>query len=94
MGNSLNEIVKFKVKWLKLMLMLKFVKYRKKSNFLWKRLLTGTVPVNNSLLTGTVPVNNFLLTGTVPVNNFLLTGTVPVNNSLLTGTGSLSIIPY
>ena len=53
------------------------------SVFFWKRLLTGTVPVNNSLLTGTVPVNNFLLTGTVPVNN-----------SLLTGTGSLSIIPY
>ena len=30
-----------------------------------KRLLTGTVPVNNFLLTGTVPVNNSLLTGTL-----------------------------
>ena len=46
------------------------------------------------LLTGTIPVNNSLLTGTVPVNNFLLTGTVPVDKSLLTGTRSLSIIPY
>ena len=51
-----------------------------------KRLLTGTLPVNNSLLTGTVPVNYSLLTGTVPVNYSLLTGMVPVNKSLLTGT--------
>ena len=51
-----------------------------------KRLLTGTLPVNNSLLTGTVPVNNSLLTRTVPVNKSLSTGTVPVNKSLLTGT--------
>ena len=51
-----------------------------------KRLLTGTLPVNNSLLTGTLPVNNSLLTGTVPANKSLLTGTVPVNKSLLTGT--------
>ena len=46
------------------------------------------------LLTGTVPVNNSLLTWTVPVNNSLLTQTVPVINSLLTGTWSLSIISY
>ena len=46
------------------------------------------------LLTGTIPVNNSLLTGNVRVNNFLLTGTVPVNKSLLTGTESLYIIPY
>ena len=52
------------------------------------------IDLRMKLLTGTVPVNNSLLTGTVPVNNFLLTGTVPVNNSLLTGTGSLSINPY
>ena len=58
-------------------------KIQKKAFNLWMELLTGTVPVNNSLLTGTVPVNNLLLTGTVPVNN-----------SLLTGTWSLSIIPY
>ena len=38
------------------------------------KLLTGTVPVSNSLWTGTVPVNNFLLTWNVPVNNSLLTG--------------------
>ena len=43
---------------------------------LWMKLLTETVPVNNSLLTGTVPVNNSQLTGTVPVNNSLLTGTL------------------
>ena len=52
----------------------------------YARLLTGTLPVNNSLLTGTVPVNNSLLTGTVPGNNILLTRILQVNNSLLTGT--------
>ena len=41
-----------------------------------KRLLTGTVPVNNSVLTGTVPINNSLLEGTVTVNNLLLTRTI------------------
>ena len=46
-----------------------------------KRLLTGTLPVNNSLMTGTVPVNNFLLTGTVRVNYFLLTGNLRANSS-------------
>ena len=62
-----------------------------KKNFVWitrlylrKRLLTGTLLVNNSLLTGTVPVNISLLTETVLVNNTLLTQTVPVNNFLLT----------
>ena len=34
--------------------------YRSFYIFFGKRLLTGTVPVNNSLLTGTVPVNNSL----------------------------------
>ena len=32
--------------------------------------------IRKKLLTGTVQVNNFLLTGTVPVNNSLLTGTL------------------
>ena len=58
-----------------------------------KRLLTGTLPVNDSLLTGTVPVNTFLLTGTVSDNYFLLTGTVPFKYFLLTGTGYSSIYP-
>ena len=40
-----------------------------------KRLLTRTLPVNNSLLTGTVLVNNSLLTRTTLVNNSLLTAT-------------------
>ena len=31
----------------------------------WKRLFTGTVPVNKKYLTGTVPVNKKYLTGTV-----------------------------
>ena len=33
----------------------------------WTELLTGTIPVNNSLFTGTVPVNNSLLTGTTEI---------------------------
>ena len=32
---------------------------------LWKRLFTGTVPVNKVHLTGTVPVNKENLTGTL-----------------------------
>ena len=43
---------------------------------LWKRLFTGTVPVNKEYLTGTVPVNKEHLTGTVPVNKKHLTGTL------------------
>ena len=49
-------------------------------DFFKKRLLTGTLPVNNSLLTGTVLVNNSLLTGIVRVINSLLTVTRQVNN--------------
>ena len=49
--------------------------------FLRKRLLTGTLPVNNSFLTRIVPAKKSLLTGTVPVNNSLLTGTLSVNKS-------------
>ena len=56
------------------------------TSFLWKRLLTGTLPVNNYLLTGTVPANKSLLTGTVSVNNSLLTGIIPVNNYFWTTT--------
>ena len=48
---------------------------------LWKRLLTGKVPVNKPYLTG----------GTVPVNKEYLTGTVPVNKVYLTDTLFLSI---
>ena len=48
-----------------------------------KRLLTGTLPANNSLLTGTVPANNLLFTGTVPANilNVLTVGLLS-NSSL------------
>ena len=60
--------------------------YTRSYHWVWRRLLIGTVPGNNSLLIGTVPGNNSLLIGTVPGNNSLLTGTVPVNNLLLTGT--------
>ena len=59
---------------------------------IWKRLFTGTVPVNKAYLTGTVPVNKAYLTGTVPVNKVYLTGTVPVNKAYLTGTLFLSYI--
>ena len=34
-------------------------------NLFWKRLFTGTVPVNKAYLTGTVPVNKVYLTGTL-----------------------------
>ena len=37
------------------------------SNYLWKRLFTGIVPVNQEHLTGTVPVNKEHLTGTLSV---------------------------
>ena len=66
-------------------------------NLFWKRLFTGTVPVNKAYLTGTVPVNKAYLTGTVPVNKVYLTGTVPVNKAYLTGTlfsQSVSLIHY
>ena len=35
------------------------------ANFIWKRLFTGTVPVNKAYLTGTVSVNKVYLTGTL-----------------------------
>ena len=44
--------------------------------FIWKRLSTGTVPVNKKHLTGTVPANKEHLTGTVPVNKEHLTCTL------------------
>lgn len=58
--------------------------------FIWKKLFTGTVPVNNLLYTGTVPVNNSIYTRTVRVNNSLYSRTVVVNNSLYTGTVSVN----
>ena len=45
----------------------------------WKRLFTGTLPVNKKHLTGTVPVNKKHLTGTVPVNKKHLIGTLFVH---------------
>ena len=42
---------------------------------IWKRIFTGTVPVNKAYLTGTVAVNKAYLTGTVPVNKTHLKGT-------------------
>ena len=53
---------------------------------IWKRLLTGTVPVNKAYLTGAVPVNKANLTSTVPMNKVYLTGTVTVNKAYLTVT--------
>ena len=61
---------------------------------LWKKVYTGTVPVNKTLYTGVGPVSKTLCTSAGPVSKTLCTGTGPVSKMLCTGTGSVSIPVY